>query len=558
MEGYRSFAATVIGGSHVKEGIVCQDASNFYNDEKVSIAVVADGHSDSSCFRSDKGSEFAVNCAKKGIQDFVKEHEALFKKGNPPSQIAFEKLLREKLIRQIVASWNRLVMESYQKKPFTEEELKNVKEKYRKRYEKGEQLNKAYGTSLIAAAITPWYWFGLHIGDGRFSVLYEDGSGAQPVPWDPKCYLNVTTSICDDDVLDREFGVRTFLYMKKDEKEKEEEEKTDKGFPVAIFVCSDGIDDNYPVDEKENAKQLYRLYRDIAITLVDDGYESTCGADGKSGQIKELANQFATKGKGDDTSLAGIVNIEELIRVAPAWKEKILKVQEQGKLEALCKTAEEGRHQAEAEAKAAQTSAKKAADQAAAAQKAKTQKEAEQAVEIAKELAEQAEVSAKRAAKEAEAAQKAAAQVEAAAQEADTAKTAAAAQSAEAAQTAAEKATAAAQTAAEQVSAAQAAVAAKVAAAQEQAAAKAAAAQEAETAKAAAARAEAAAKTAAQEAETAKEAAARAEKTQHSPDSEPAIQTDTRAKAEEALKKAIDNNPNSPKPEPGSKINIEG
>jgi serine/threonine protein phosphatase PrpC len=334
MADYKSFAVTVQGGSHIKSGTACQDASNSFDNESVSIAIVADGHGDSSCFRSDEGSKLAVNAAKNGIWQFVKEHEKLFesgvfKKPNPPSHKELEKFIREKLIKQAVAKWNKDVMEHYQKNPFTEQELEKVTSgKYRGRYNKerpeyedGRYVNIAYGTSLIAVAITPQYWFGFHVGDGRFSVLYEDSSGEQPVPWDPKCYLNVTTSICDEDILGWRKGengeeggyvFRAFLSL-----------HSEKAPPVAFFCCSDGIDDNYPADEKENAECLYKLYREIVVTIAEEGYESTCGKDGKSGQIKDLANVFATKGKGDDTSLAGIVNIKKLKEVAPAWKEKM-------------------------------------------------------------------------------------------------------------------------------------------------------------------------------------------------------------------------------------------
>jgi len=73
VKAYKSFAVTVQGGSHIKSGLVCQDASSSYDDESVAIAVVADGHGDSNCFRSDKGAEFAVKCAEEGIRQFVKE-----------------------------------------------------------------------------------------------------------------------------------------------------------------------------------------------------------------------------------------------------------------------------------------------------------------------------------------------------------------------------------------------------------------------------------------------------------------------------------------------------
>jgi len=371
MQGYKSFAVTVQGGSHIKSGTVCQDASNFYDDDSVSIAVVADGHGDSSCFRSDMGAKFAVACATRGIQQFVKEHEALFKHGvikkpsffqkQPPSHRELEKFIREKLIRQTVASWNKAVMENYSSSPFTKQELEKVSEKYRKRYEKEENINKAYGTSLIAAAITPWYWFAYHIGDGRFSVLYKDSEGDQPVPWDPKCYLNVTTSICDDDILDRgEEGVRAFLSL-----------HSDKEPPAAFFLCSDGIDDNYPVDEKENAAHLYRLYREIAVTYAEEGYDSTFGKDGISGQLKDLATDFAIKGKGDDTSLAGIVNTEKLKEAAPQWKEKMAADEaERKKAEADAKA--KAKEEAEQREKAAEAAAARKAEREA--EKAKAEK----------------------------------------------------------------------------------------------------------------------------------------------------------------------------------------
>jgi len=319
MDGYKAFAVTVKGGSHEKSGTVCQDDSTWDNTNKnVLLAVVADGHGDPSCFRSDRGSQLAVLSAKNGIQLFVKESIPLFehafsKNPNPPSQKELEKLIREKLIKQIVASWNMYVMDDLRIKPFTEQELAKVSEKYRKRYENNENVNKAYGTSLIAAAITPWYWFGFHIGDGRFSVLYQDSSGGQPVPWDKRCYLNVTTSICDDDILDRgEEGVRVFVSL-----------HSEKTPPVGFFLCSDGIDDNFPVDEKENAECLYRLYREIAVACAEDGYLSTFGKDGKSGQLKDLINKYATNGKKDDTSLAGFLNEKEIKKVLPQWKEKM-------------------------------------------------------------------------------------------------------------------------------------------------------------------------------------------------------------------------------------------
>jgi len=310
---YKSFAVKVIGGSHLKNNIPCQDASycEDFKDAAVSIAVVADGHGDKNCFRSDKGADFAVRCAKNGIYNFVKDHENLFKSGimkkaAPPSQKSFEKTLREKLIVYTVHAWNKWVWEDYEKNPFTQAEIEGASERYRAGYKKGEHISKAYGTSLIAAAITPYYWFGFHIGDGRLSALYPDGSFEQPVPWDERCYLNVTTSICDEDVLTRDSGVRSFLSI---------HAESEKAPPAALFLCTDGVDDNFPL--VENGKHLFKLYRTIAITFDKDGFEST------EKLLEDLTYAFATKGKGDDTSIAGFIDLEALKKAIPFWHKQI-------------------------------------------------------------------------------------------------------------------------------------------------------------------------------------------------------------------------------------------
>jgi len=306
MNNYKSFAVTVTGGSHIKHGKGCEDSCFKYEDAGTCIAVVADGHGDDNCFRSAKGSALAVACAAKGLREFVELHESkfspgFFRKKAAPMQDDFNKILRD-LVKHIVALWQVKVEEDYTAYPFTVEELEKADDRHRKRFEadKGSG-NKAYGTTLIAAAITPHYWFGIHIGDGRLTALYPDGSFDQPVPWDEKCYLNVTTSICDDDAYEQ---ARCYFSY--------HDEKTP---PVAVFLCSDGVDDNYPVDENE--KHMYKLYRTIALTFAEDGFESTCK------QLKDLANSFATKGKGDDTSIAGFIDMKTLKLAVPVWQKQV-------------------------------------------------------------------------------------------------------------------------------------------------------------------------------------------------------------------------------------------
>jgi hypothetical protein len=311
MNAYKSFAITVKGGSHEKHGKACQDASRKGDNAGVAIAVVADGHGDDNCFRSDKGAEFAADCAVTGMLEFVKHQASKFSSWLPfgkkivPLQSDFEKEIRN-LVKHIIVSWQGKVEEDYDLHPFTPEELESADEKHRRKFNAGNDLNKthgkAYGTTLIAAVITKHYWFGVHIGDGRFTALYPNGSFDQPVPWDRKCYLNVTTSICDDDVFENIRCYSSFI-------------SKEKPAPVAVFLCTDGVDDNYPVDGNE--KHLFKLYRTVAITFAEDGFNSTCV------QLKDLAGSFATKGKGDDTSIAGFIDMETLKQAVPIWQKQI-------------------------------------------------------------------------------------------------------------------------------------------------------------------------------------------------------------------------------------------
>jgi len=47
------------------------------------------------------------------------------------------------------------------------------------------------------------YWFALHIRYGKLVVFDTAGAAYEPIPDDEHCFLNATTSICDEDALER-------------------------------------------------------------------------------------------------------------------------------------------------------------------------------------------------------------------------------------------------------------------------------------------------------------------------------------------------------------------
>ena len=229
----KTFDLSVQGASHIKKNKECQDSSRSYCDEKIALAIVCDGHGGDDYIRSAIGSKCACSAAERNIKSFLEKisKEKFF--ANP------EKLLND-LEASIINVWNQLIYAHYEQTPFSEAELNGISEKAKKRYVQDESIESAYGTTLIAVAMTHEYWFGIHIGDGRCVAINPEGKFVQPIPWDQKCFLNATTSICDSDALS------SFRHFYSDK------------MPVAVFVGSDGIDDCF-----SNNEQLHKLYKTI-------------------------------------------------------------------------------------------------------------------------------------------------------------------------------------------------------------------------------------------------------------------------------------------------------
>jgi len=295
---YKSFAVTKTGGSHITRGKECQDFSwkDDGKDAGVSFAIVADGHGECNCFRSGKGAELAAACAATVIEKFVKLHEA----EKSFSHDDFENAIRN-LAEHIIAFWQVAVDDDYNAHPFSQKEILQADKTHRKKFEAGDDIFIAYGTTLIAAAITERYWFGIHIGDGRLTALYPDGSFDQPVPWDERCYQNVTTSMCEDDAFE---SMRIYFSF-----------HNEKAPPAVVFLCSDGVDDNFP--SEGNEKHLFELYREIALSFAEEGF------DYGSKHLDITVDYYTANGKKDDTSIAGFIDMEAVKKAAVIWRKQI-------------------------------------------------------------------------------------------------------------------------------------------------------------------------------------------------------------------------------------------
>jgi serine/threonine protein phosphatase PrpC len=262
------------------------------------IAIVADGHGDDEFIRSDRGSHFACESARVCIIDFLKKQ-----KKKPTEENIHQ------LIKSIIKTWNEKVVADLGLSPFGNSELSKLPNDKRGRYLSDDEYSRhAYGTTLIAAVKCDTYWFGFHIGDGKCVVLNKNAAFFQPIPWDDRCFLNVTTSICDEDAAER-----ARVRVLPDEK--------DNYIPIATFLCSDGLDDSYPVNDNE--KYLAKFYRALALNFMEKDFEASFD------DVKETLPLLSKKGSGDDISISCILDIDSISKLKPYFDEQIAKEKEE-------------------------------------------------------------------------------------------------------------------------------------------------------------------------------------------------------------------------------------
>ncbi len=185
---FNGFSHSVMGASHVAKGIVCQDSSAHKITDRYAIAVVADGHGSKKHFRSNIGSQCAVEATIETIDRFYEDPDA-FEENLPKNH----KMIIRNIERQIIAAWDTKVMKHLEenpvtvveKKPFTQEEFEAINpESY-------------YGTTLIAAVAGRGFTFGVQIGDGSFVAIFEDGEAVMPMEYEEANPANITSSMCN-------------------------------------------------------------------------------------------------------------------------------------------------------------------------------------------------------------------------------------------------------------------------------------------------------------------------------------------------------------------------
>lgn len=286
-------------------GKVCQDSSLSESTETLTLAVVADGHGGARYFRSDVGSRIAVEVVRECVSTFVSAADPMLfrdkpltrkesvatetRSTHPTKETATDKALRQ-LFSSIIYTWRQKIVAHAESTPITEAELTAVDTRHTEAFVRGEGVEKTYGCTLLCCATTPSYWFAFQIGDGKCVAFDTAGRWTEPVPWDERCFLNKTTSLCDSSAIDE------FRYCY----------EGDGGRPLAVFLGSDGIDDSF--GETEN---MVNFYVQVLKLLSGEGEANARAA------IETTLPELSGIGSKDDMSIAVLYDETMLAESVP-------------------------------------------------------------------------------------------------------------------------------------------------------------------------------------------------------------------------------------------------
>jgi hypothetical protein len=306
------------GESHIHINKVCQDSSYSSTSDSMSIAIVCDGHGGARYFRSDVGSRLAVEATIECIQAFVSEIDSNLFKGKTFTQkkalsseasssiytkdTNVDKALRQ-LFSSIIYNWRGKITSHSQNAPITEEERNTIKPDYLADFEQGVGIEKTYGCTLMCYVYTEPFWFAFHIGDGKCIAFDENGSWLEPIPWDEKCFLNKTTSLCDSSAIE-EFR---YCYC------------GDGTKPLAVFLGSDGIDDSFGATEN-----MVNFYVQVLKLINKEGQDKALV------NIQETLPQLSKIGSKDDMSITCVYDEDALskkVMVLVGWQRRNIEKQ---------------------------------------------------------------------------------------------------------------------------------------------------------------------------------------------------------------------------------------
>jgi hypothetical protein len=284
---WRVIGETVPGASHLRAGIPNQDAILHVRQSSARLPLIvsiSDGHGSNKCFRSDRGSRFAVRVGADLLDELINgRHAAL-----PPEQI--EDRVRESLPAEFVRRWRAAVEADLKREPFREEEFERMIERdgahARRLVEANPHL--AYGATSLSFLLTATYALYLQLGDGEMITVSEQGEIGHPLPEDSRLLANETTSLClNKAAADFRFAIHPH--------------GADE-LPALILLTTDGYYNSF-----STIAGFHQVGSDLLHMLREpDGFGTV------NRSVKGWLEEATAAGSGDDCTLAIICRMDAL------------------------------------------------------------------------------------------------------------------------------------------------------------------------------------------------------------------------------------------------------
>jgi serine/threonine protein phosphatase PrpC len=282
---WRVMGETVPGASHLRAGIPNQDAILQVRASGRGLPLVvsiSDGHGSNKCFRSDRGSRFAVRRAAQLVADFLDESRG-------SSQHAeLESRANSYLPGEFVKRWRAAVEADLAARPLSKEELEDLEKKDGERARKLVEENSllAYGATSLTIAVEESFVLYLQLGDGEIISVSETGQVVKALPEDERLFANETTSLCTADA-EKNFRLRL--------------EPLGVPPPALILLSTDGY-----VNSFSEAAGFLKVGSDLLEMLRADGFDPI------NASLKGWLEEATRAGSGDDCTLAVICRMDAL------------------------------------------------------------------------------------------------------------------------------------------------------------------------------------------------------------------------------------------------------
>jgi serine/threonine protein phosphatase PrpC len=289
VQEWRVIGETVPGASHLRAGIPNQDAILQLRQSSVGLPIIlsiSDGHGSNKCFRSDRGSRFAVAIGAALLLELLND------KRSDDDAAKIEAEIKKTLPHTFARRWSEAVFDDLEREPFSQEEFERLEEKNGVDARQAVEVHSslAYGATTLTVALTPSYVIYLQLGDGEILTVSETGEVSRPLPEDARLLANETTSLCAST------AAQDFRFAYKG---------LNDHSPALILMTTDGYANSF-TDEAG----FLKVGSDILEMLRTEGFDAV------NRSVKGWLEEATRMGSGDDCTLGIICRMGALTNPA--------------------------------------------------------------------------------------------------------------------------------------------------------------------------------------------------------------------------------------------------